>query len=489
VSQQFRIYSFGILIFVFVFSSSTYSQAIVTITLRQFGSVGNGRQNDHNAFLKAAQYINKRGGNVKLIIPRGIYLVGKQLRDTNQTNYFGVDLFTLTNCKNVTIVGNGAIIRYSSKLYFGSFEPGTVKPYHSNEAVFAKYNYAAFPGEAIYLIGCQNITIRYLNLDGNCSSFIKGGKFGDAGFQLPHDGIFIRDCSSVILDSISANHFGRDGLIVSNTTPKGESTADQKISLTNCEFLYNGRQAFSWVGGIGLKASRCKFNHTGRSGIYSAPGAGVDIEAETGMIRKGIFDGCEFINNSGCGMVADNGDSRDVQFTNCIFWGTTIWSIWPAKPEYTFTSCKIYGSMVHGCDAVNEKDATKFIKCSFEDLPYKGKPVYGNFLVEINYRKRLRFIDCNFTNHSRRLMWVDCGVGWTKDEKPLFDNCNFYMKNQQFKYPDYWSKQWSITLKDVDYYLSWKKNDADKYFISGGNYSFSGKNLIHYTDATIPIAQ
>src|SRR5205809_3137670 len=79
------------------------SQSIIVINLYQFGSSGKGKINDHDAFRKAAEFINKRGGYVKLILPKGTYILGKQFKGYNQTNYFGVDLFFLHNCRNVTI--------------------------------------------------------------------------------------------------------------------------------------------------------------------------------------------------------------------------------------------------------------------------------------------------------------------------------------------------------------------------------------------------
>ena len=60
--------------------------------------------------------------------------------------------------------------------------------------------------------------------------------------------------------------------------------------ITNSKFEYNSRQGLSWVGGNQLYVKNCKFDHTGKSqDLASPPGAGVDIEAEGGPIRNGVF--------------------------------------------------------------------------------------------------------------------------------------------------------------------------------------------------------
>jgi hypothetical protein len=59
--------------------------------------------------------------------------------------------------------------------------------------------------------------------------------------------------------------------------------------LINITSEYNARQGLSWVGGKGLTVTNSKFNHTGRATFMSAPGAGVDIEAEESVCRDGMF--------------------------------------------------------------------------------------------------------------------------------------------------------------------------------------------------------
>ena len=144
---------------------------------------------------------------------------------------------------------------------------------------------------------------------------ILGGVYGDVGRQIPHNGVYILNSRSISIDNINAHHFGLDGIIISNK----KSSVSDSIRLTNSIFEYNSRQGLSWVGGNQLYVKNCKFNHTGKGKFSSPPGAGVDIEAESGPIRNGVFDSCEFIDNIGLGMGADSGNSGDCTFQIVLF--------------------------------------------------------------------------------------------------------------------------------------------------------------------------
>ncbi|MBV9932645.1 MAG: hypothetical protein JO013_17105, partial [Alphaproteobacteria bacterium] len=71
----------------------------------------------------------------------------------------------------------------------------------------------------------------------------------------------------------------------------------------------------------------------------------------------------------GCGMVADTGDSRDVDFVRCRFIGTANWSAWPCKPGFRFTSCTFVGTVVRVFETPDPKAMTRFTDCLFTDDP------------------------------------------------------------------------------------------------------------------------
>lgn len=414
-----------LLLFVLTGSLSLSAQTYIVKDIKWFGAKGDGKTADHNAFIKAAAYFNKRGGNGKLVLSKGIYLVGRQIFTKNTTTsavYQGVALLEFTGCKNLTIEAvAGSLIKYRDSLRFGAFDPATGQPFNHGNNYFVNYPYVASVGAAISLIKCSNIQLKNIWLNGNNAAFIYGGVYGDTGIQIPHIGIYISNSKNILVEGVKANYFGLDGAMVGNDTTQ-KSTAD-KIVFRNCSFEYNCRQGLSWVGGNDLTAIGCNFNHTGRSRHQSAPGAGVDVEAELGPVRNGKFISCSFINNTGCGLVADTGPGADCTFTGCTFWGTTAWSAWVTRPGFSFINSKFYGAFVHGYNAATDKEATKFYACLFEDKPYRGKEPYGNFLVETNYIKRMRFENCTMLSHRKKIVWMESAPAWLPEEKYQFINC------------------------------------------------------------------
>jgi hypothetical protein len=154
--------------------------------------------------------------------------------------------------------------------------------------------------------------------------------------------------------------------------PWEAALAGRTRRIENVRAEYNARQGCSVVGGRGYSFLNCRFAHTGRGGLESAPSAGLDIEAEDGrQVRDLRFENCEFVDNVGCGMVADSGDSDGAQFIRCTFVGTTIWSCWPSKPNFHFRNCTFVGTVVrsYGHDEPDPTKATQYFDCTFTDDP------------------------------------------------------------------------------------------------------------------------
>ncbi len=451
------------------FSQQNTSGNIV-FNVKKYGAVGDGVHNDHNAFINLAKDVNKRKGNCTIIIPKGTYIVGNQIKNTNSFLYYGEDVLHLYECKNVTILGNNAIIKYKNNLYFGAFNPDKITPYANSGTQFANPAYACTVGAFLYLQNCSNITLQSIQVNGSCENAIVGGRYGDTGIQLPYLGIFIQYSHNIIIKNINIHHMGQDGIMIFNATPQQENTPNDNIVLEDSKFEYNGRQGLSWVGGIGLVATRCSFSHTGSGKIQSMPGAGVDIEVESGIIRKGIFNNCVFENNYGAGLVGDSGDSKDMQFSNCTFWGSRNWSCWTVKAKYKYDHCNFYGSAVHAHDALTDEDATKFINCNFEDKLYKGKPVFGAFLAEINGKKRMVMKNCTFISNYCKLFWFDGSSGWKEEEKPYLENCTFKINNKK-KIENLQYTMLMTTVRYKNCTFDFKKNVAG---IIGNHFYFSG---------------
>ncbi len=412
-------------------SSYAFSQNNTTKNIHSFGAKGDGITNDTEAFIKAAIFFNDRGGNGTLIIPKGIYIVGKQIRgngDTNKSACTGVNILAFNNIKNLLIQGEkGTILKFTAKLKFGSFDPVSGKNFTNNNPSSPDAKFAAYIGNCISLNNCSNISVKLLTLDGNNKSIVYGGQYADAGIQLSHTGIYINNCHSILIDGINASYFGLDGIQVSNIA----SPEPDKINILNSTFEYNCRQGFSWVGGNSLTVKNCRFNHTGRSAYNSPPGAGLDIEPEVNTISNGNFENCAFVNNNGCGVVTSGDKASNCQFKNCTFWGTTYWSVWISAPAFTFTGCNFYGSIVHGYNANNETEATRFISCNFEDKTYNGNAPYGKFLLECDGPRRILFDSCTFIPHTKLLVWLNTSNAKIDEEKATIRNSHFILPKKE----------------------------------------------------------
>jgi len=399
------------------------------------GAKGDGVTNDTAAFQRAAQMIQEAGGGA-LIIPKAIYVVGKQTHTPGKHPYYRHEpIFEVTKLNRLVIEGNGSIIRVAAGLRFGSFHPETGEPYHPPAMPFHDYKYHTRVGSVIAVTGSRNVEIRDLEIDGNLSQLVVGGAWGDTGRQVEACGLRLYNNTNVRLDRIYSHHHALDGVLIGWTGLK-ETDPATPHELADCLFEYNGRQGLSWVGGRGLKAFRCKFNHTQRGlnqgkPLGSAPGAGLDIEAEDSICRDGYFEDCEFVNNGGCGMVADSGDGGYTKFVRCTFWGATAWSAWSAKPGLVYEDCSFHGSVVHAVGSPSPELATRWIRCTFEDKPWEGKGPYGNFLAELNGKlQNVRFETCTFTANSRKSIWCDGGGA-------IFLNCTFTHKAASIKTGDF----------------------------------------------------
>ena len=408
-------------------ASPAPAQSVLRKDLKKdFGAVGDGKTNDQTAFQKAADFFNQRvktsagAAPAVLLIPRGVYLVGRQ----NPLGGEGIDVLRLTGCRNLTIQGADSAsteIRYVGGLRYGAFDPAGQRPFEAPTAFFVDRKYAAIVGTCIVLQGCENVAVTGLALNGNVSRAVVGGHWGDTGIQLNYDGIFVGDSRGITLRGLALHHFGRDGVQVLNHLAKSLDDAQaDNIVLENLTANYNGRQGLSVTGVSGLRATNCSFSHTGRvvipalgKALFSNPGAGVDLEPENGFVKNVRLDNCRLVDNAGQALVSDRpgGDhpeaTKNIVIANSLLWGTTNWSAWVTQPDFLFTNCRIYGAFVHGARATRPAEATRFVGCTFEDRPYRGQPAYGQSLLNSDGAARyMSFTDCRFVGTHGYLMWA-----------------------------------------------------------------------------------
>jgi hypothetical protein len=456
-----------LLSFYFLFLSFiSLGQGSITKSLKDFGAKGDGTTDDMPAFIKATKFFNERKGNGTLTIPSGTYMVHTQIINPikGNTYYKKTQCFEFVDCENLKILGKGKVlIKYIAGQRFGSFHPQTGEVYHP-KMPFIDFNYRIAIGDIFDFLNCKNIKIKNIEGDGNISTMLIGGMWGDVGHQVGHSGIVLTNTHNVEIENVHFHHFGLDGIMIVNKDRiiSGVQLKDNVV-IKNSTFEYNGRQGLSWVGGIGLEVRDSKFNHTGRNGkISSPPGAGVDIESEVAALRYGKFINCEFINNTGVGLIAASGPSQDMEFDNCTFWGTTAWSIWSPKPNFVFKNSKIYGSIVHVNAGKTDYEATKFINCIFENKPYKSVKAYGKFLMELNNNQRTMFEKCTFNAKEGVIpIWIDSPEN-DPNGSNLFKNCNINFQVDSTKTYDYPSVMRNVTFEYTQFNISQKKDIAVK---------------------------
>lgn len=468
--------------------SLTHAKSI-TRDIKSFGAKGDGHANDQDAFVAAAKFFNARHGDGTLVISPGTYIVGRQIRNgghpPNTNAYAATELLRFDSCRNLTVTGKGkAVIKYADSLRFGAFDAETGLPLNHPKGYYVNPKNAAHIGLCFRITACSNVTVSNLELDGNNIHIVVGGSYGDVGIQLWHYGVFVQNCTGITLQQLNIHNFGEDGIYVSNKPHPADKVSDN-IKVIGCTCSYNCRQGMSWGAGNYLFVKDCTFANTGQVAFMSNPGAGFDIEAEGGPIANGTFQNCSFINNRGQGLVSDSGPVKDCSFTGCIFWGLDNWSIWVTKPGFTFTGCTIHGSIVHGWNSATDAEATKYINCHFEDVPYQGKTPYGAYLIECNFNRRETFTGCTFTANHKRLMWVDGKKDWTPDEKFQFTNCRFTINTDSLPPHSRIATQHGIRQKGSTYTFTAPDAKEKAYYIDTCcNYNTDlGNNKIIYAAA------
>lgn len=412
------------------------SAATGALTPEQFGAKGDGRTNDSNAFAALAAEVNRRGGG-EIQLRRTVYIVGRQAQAFRSRASYAFEpakIMELVGLSRPLVIrGNGAVLRCARGLRYGTFHPVSgVKTDHGLPHTA--------PGELstpyrwmILVKDCSgSIDISDIELDGNIGAQSIGGKWGDTGWQIPAGGLgLVNNRGSERLSRIHSHHHGQDGLYIDGLD--AARSARSLISNVRCE--YNGRQGCSVVGGRGYDFRDCQFNHTGRANVASAPGAGVDIEAEAGKkVRDISFSGCTFSDNVGQGIVADSGDSEGVDFTGCTFVGTTNWAIWPNKPRFRFNRCTFVGSIVSTYGNARPELACQFYDCTFRDDPAlaPGRRVYGGTntdrpIADLPSQLNVLFSRCRFQ------LTHDSVLPWTTNV--IYSDCTLSQRSGRTSYP------------------------------------------------------
>lgn len=434
----------------FIGAACRAQQEAGTLTPEQFGAKGDGVANDTAAFARLAAAIVRRGGGT-VVLRKTTYIVGAQQETRGDAPYRApAPIFGVTGLRDpLRIVGNNAVLRCAGGLRYGSFDPVTGRALAAHRANYDLRTIATPYQAMISVIGSRAaVEISDLELDGNSPALTIGGSYGDVGIQIGASGIYLKDnLGDEILTGIRSHRHGQDGLIIDGVNDPAPGTRRDARDI-RCED--NGRQGCSLVGGIGWSFERCHFVRSGRGSVSSPPGAGLDVEAEGAKRnRDHRFVYCSFVDNAGCGMVADTGDSADLSFTRCLFVGTTAPSIWPNKPGIRFIDCRIVGTAVDCFGDPGGTKATRFTRCLFTDNPalaprgivYRQGRADGS-LVDLSTTPNVQFDQCRF------LAVGGATLPWSTGA--IYRDCTMKQRSRTLAFPRGWFVGRNVIVGPVD---------------------------------------
>jgi hypothetical protein len=400
----------------FALAAPADAQTVRTFTPEQFGAVGDGRTNDTEAFVRMSAAVVAAGGG-EVVLARRTYLVGRQQhRIAAATGYVfePSPIMEFVGLRGPLVIrGNGARLRCAPGLRYGTFARSgrptrNPMPFYGGDELAAPYFFM------IRIADCSgDVEISDVELDGASDDLQIGGQYGDTGWQIGTSGLgLINNRGSESVLRVYSHHHAQDGVQIDGLDSNRGVGITSLFREVRCEF--NGRQGVSLVGGRSYRFERCTFNGSGKAAIASAPGAGVDIEAEQSKrVRDVAFSDCEFSNNIGCGFLADQGNIEGVTLTDCRLIGTTSWAAWPNKPGISFSRCLFVGPIVRAHGDRDSQRATRFIDCTFRDDPALSPTgeIYGGAnndrpIADLPDNLNVLFRNCRFLmTHRSVLPW------------------------------------------------------------------------------------
>ncbi|GAA4727995.1 hypothetical protein [Flavisolibacter ginsenosidimutans] len=371
------------------------------------------------AMQRISDLINGLSGGITLHIEKGNYTVGTESFAGTKGkgySYIGQRLLNLHGCtKPVVVDGHGATIRLKDGMHFGSFDPAAGLRHDALPGGFTIADYRAYPCTFFWFENNKSIEIKNLLLDGNAENLIVGGYWGDVEIQLEADGIAAFYNGSITVSNVNARHFGRDGLMVGNSVTDTTKVIKQ-INIDN--FVGDGcsRNAFSWTGGNHLRCTNSSFINGGQvvnrgtgKKLITAPNAGVDIEAELGLIKNGLFESIYVGNTArGVGIVNDNAvATSDVTIRNAKIVAVNGPAIYGLSRRMLWENCTIIGSSVAlktaGSTGPDDPNNATFKNCLFTmdtALSPSGK-VYGTYVLDLGAGGQATFRQCTFNSAHR----------------------------------------------------------------------------------------
>ena len=114
-----------------------------------------------------------------------------------------------------------------------------------------------------------------------------------------------------------------------------------------------------------------------------------------------------------------------------------------------------------------EAKATVFQHCLFEDKPYKGREPFGNFLIETNQKRRVRFDDCTMIAHKKKIVWMESNPNWKPEEKYQLNNCRLVYESDKFPEGGWVALTRNIRFKNTSFEMLSPEAEKRNFYFNG----------------------
>ena len=253
------------------------------VTPEMFGALGNGKNDDTTAIMKALIFI--RDNDIKNLVfnKNKTYLVRGYEEGQAEGSTTGLlETIGLNVLSNTVIDLNGSSIKCIAN---------------------ARQNYNIFTINQV-----ENVTIQNGSIIGDVDSH--KGTAGEWGY-----GISIRNSKNIHLKNLYITKCWGDGINLNND---GTDSLNENIIIENCICDDNRRQGMSIENGKNIKVVNSEFINTGKT-KRTNPTAGVDVEPgnEKNQVIDLLFENCNFEGNYNCGLTLDGSSITDVIISKC----------------------------------------------------------------------------------------------------------------------------------------------------------------------------
>lgn len=298
--------------------------------------------------LQALSTAVNTAGVGRIVFPSGTYIIGAQTfagATGKGYSYKAEEALNIHDIGNVELHFEGCKFVMEAGLKYGSFHPVTGAAY-TPTMPFYQYDYRAETGRLFRIERNKSVTVTgSVEFDANDSTRAIGGQWGDTGWQVWEQALYIRENTRYVSTAAMYLHkFMTDCAYF-----VGAIGADALMVVENLIAIKGGRNVVTWAGGDNCYFNECIIGLQGQgdSALRSLPASTIDVETEISSGRNLNFNNCEFLTSEN-GVTAIYANVYGVKFNNCNFYADRdddVSLYWNVKGT-DFNSCNFYGPML-----------------------------------------------------------------------------------------------------------------------------------------------